>query len=164
MIHYLTVVGLTGAAIKWKIKKVYNEVISGQMINRWRTMILDGRADLNDGIHAVRSNFIDKTQLNCWLLEQDLQLSVSEIEKYFQDVVCNPLSHGTILTINHDHLEKKKVSTRWFSNFLIDDHKVSQLAVMAQFLTLYNTEGEDVFDKIVTSQVMGNGCINLPSS
>ncbi len=34
VICYLKVLGLTGAAIKWKIKEGYGEVISRQMINR----------------------------------------------------------------------------------------------------------------------------------
>ncbi len=65
-------------------------------------------------------------------------------------MVCNLLSHGTILTIIHDHLEKKKVSSRWVLKILIDNHIVNHLAAMAQFLILNNAEHEDLFDRIVT--------------
>ncbi len=41
VIRYLTALGLTGATIEWKIKEVHREMISWQMIYRWRTMFLD---------------------------------------------------------------------------------------------------------------------------
>ncbi len=95
VIRYLTVLCLTSAAIKQKIKEVYGDVISRQTIDRWRIMFLDGRADLNDDVHVGQTSVIDKDMINAvsWLLEQDAQVQVSKIEKYFQNVVRNPLSH-----------------------------------------------------------------------
>ncbi len=61
------------------------------------------------------------------------------------------LSHGTILTIIHNHLEKKKVSMGWVWKILTDDHKMNHIAATAQFLTLYNGEGKNLFNRTVTS-------------
>ncbi len=79
-----------------------------------------------------------------------LQVQASETEKYFQDVVGDPVSHETILTIIRDHLERKKKSARWIPKILTNNHKVNCLVAVAQFLTPYNDESEDLFDRIVT--------------
>ncbi len=87
-------------------------------------MFLDNSRDLNDNACASWPGITDKNAINtvCWLLELDAQVRVSKIEKYFQDVVCNLLSHRTILTIIHNPLEKKKVSVRLVIKIMTDDH------------------------------------------
>ncbi len=45
VICHLTTLGLTGAAIERKIKEVYGEVISRQMIDGWYTMFFDSSTD-----------------------------------------------------------------------------------------------------------------------
>ncbi len=59
---------------------------------------------------------------------------------------CNPLSHRTILTIIHNHFEKK-----WALKIMTDNRKVNHLDTTAQCLTLHNAEGKGQFDRIVTS-------------
>ncbi len=90
--------GWSSAAIEEKMKEIRGEMISRQMINRKRTTFLNGCTDLNDDAHAGWSSVIDKDAINtvCWLMEQDVQVQVSKIEKYFQNVVCNPF-----VTWNH---------------------------------------------------------------
>ncbi len=66
------------------------------------------------------------------------------------EMVCNFLSHWTILTIIHDHLEKKKVSVKWVPKILIDNHKMNHIVATAWFLILYNAEGGNLFDELVT--------------
>ncbi len=84
------------------------------MINRLRTMFLDNRTDLNDDVRAGQPNIIDEDAINTVrrLLEQ-VRVRVFKIEKYFQDVVCNPLLYKIILSIIFDHLGKKKNNARW---------------------------------------------------
>ncbi len=151
VIHYLTAMNQVGAAIEWKIKKVYDKVISQQMINRCRTMFLNSRTDLNDDVHAGWPSVTDKDTIydGCWLLEQDAMVQICEIEKYFQDVTCNPLLLGTILSIIYDHLQNKKVCKRWVIKISTDNHKVNRLAAVAQFFTLYNTKAEDLFNEFL---------------
>ncbi len=60
VIHYWTALGLKSAAIERKIKEVYDEVISRQMINRWYTMFLDDRTDLNHDVCADLPSIIDE--------------------------------------------------------------------------------------------------------
>ncbi len=59
------------------------------------------------------------------------------------------LPHETISTTIHEHLEKKKVSARWIPKILTEDRKVNRLAATDQFRTLYDANGEDLFDRIV---------------
>ncbi len=65
-------------------------------------------------------------------------------------MICNPLPHGTILTIIHNDLEKNKVNMRWVPKILTDNYEVNRLSATAQFLALHNAEGEDLFDRVVT--------------
>ncbi len=108
-------------------------------------MFLNGCTDLNDNVCASWPNIIEEETINIirWLLEQDAWVWVYKTEKYFQDVVCNLLSHGTIFAIIHNCLEKKKVSMRWIPKILTDDLKMNRLAAVAQFVTQYNAEGTD---------------------
>ncbi len=60
----LAALGPTGAIIEWKIKEIYGEEIFQQMINRWRTIFLDGHTDLNYSVSAGRTSVIDKDVIN----------------------------------------------------------------------------------------------------
>ncbi len=70
---------------------------------------------------------------------------MDEIEYYFNEVECNPLSHSTIVKIIHEEFEMSKVCVWCGSKLLTDVHETSQMAAMIKFLTLYNQEGEGLF-------------------
>ncbi len=75
IIDYLTVLDVTDAAVEWKIKEVYREVIFQKMINRWCTMFPNGRTDLNNDA-CQRWSVIDGDTINTvyWLFLGILKL------------------------------------------------------------------------------------------
>ncbi len=61
LIRYLTALSVTGATIEWKIREVYSNVLSRQMINEC-TMFLHCCIDLN--VHAGQPSDINEDAIN----------------------------------------------------------------------------------------------------
>ncbi len=74
---------------------------------------------------------------------------MDEIQCYFKEVECNPLSHGIIMKIIHEELEMSKVCVPWVPKLPTDAYKASQMAAMIEFLTLHHQEGESLFTQIM---------------
>jgi histone-lysine N-methyltransferase SETMAR len=77
-------------------------------------------------------------------------MTVREIQIYFKDVVCDPISLGTIDKIIRKDLQLRKLSARWVPRILTKEHKTNQMAAALQFLCRYAEEGEKFLSRIVT--------------
>jgi len=152
VIRYFTATGDDASAIHRKIHEVYGDVISIQMVRRWRQQFLDGRTDVSDEPRSGRPSEINADTINTvrFLIESDRRCTEAEIERYFDEVACNHLSHGTIVKIIHEELEMSKVCARWVPKLLTDEHKKNRMAAAIDLLSLYCEEGEKLFDRIVT--------------
>ena len=71
-------------------------MISYNIVMKWRR-VSEGCIEIEDGPDPGRYSVI--TNIFQALIEQDERSIVAEIERYFRDVVCNPISHGKVLEI-----------------------------------------------------------------
>ncbi len=117
VIRYFIMLGNIGAAIHWKIEEVYGEArIRVQIVRHWRQMFLNGRTNVDNEQRSGRQgNAIMENAMNtvCTLIEQDRRITKRQIEKFFIEDACDPISHSTICKIIHHKLEMSKVCVRW---------------------------------------------------
>ncbi len=106
VIRYYTVLNDSARDINTNLTEVYGNAVSYDIVKRWRRLFLNGCTELNDEMRTGRPSVITKDTINtfCPVVEQDRRVTVTKIERYFREVSCDALSHGTVLTIIHDHL------------------------------------------------------------
>ncbi len=154
VIRFFTALGDTGAAIHRKIEEVYGEGrMSSSMVRRWRQMFLSGRTNVDDEERSGRpSEAITADTINTVraLIEEDRRITTRQIEKFFIEVACDPISHGTICKIIQDELEMSKVCARWVPKLLTSEHTEKRMGAALAFLSRYWEEGESLVDRIVT--------------
>ncbi len=99
-------------------------------------------------------------QKSCKVFGEDRCRTVDEIECYFKEVECSPLSHGTIMKIIHEELVMSKVCAWWEPKLLMDVPRASQMAALIEFLMLRYQEGKICLHE--SGWVMENKCIITP--
>ncbi len=97
VIRYLTVHGESASAIYWQLAEVYGDAVMYDVVKRWCRSFLEGRMSLVDDERSGRLSIITEDAINTVqaLIDRDRQITVAEIERYFNDVVCDPILHGT---------------------------------------------------------------------
>ncbi len=67
------------------------------MVKRLRRSFLKGWTSLADDERSGRPSVITEDAINTVqaLINGDWRITVAEIKRYFNDVVCDPVSHGT---------------------------------------------------------------------
>ena len=118
----------TAGANYTKTKEVYGDAVSYDMVRRWRREFLNGRTEIEDEPRSGRPSVITEDSINTvqFLTAEDRRITVAEIEHYFTEVACNPLSHGTITEIIRERLALRKICTRWVPKLLTDEQKWSE--------------------------------------
>ena len=87
-------------------------------------MFLDGRTEIADEHRSGRPSVINEEMVNTvlFLIQQDRRITVAEIERYSREEASDPLLHGTVVNIIHEHLGMHKVCAHWVPKLLTDDH------------------------------------------
>ncbi len=152
VIRYHTAKGKDASAIHWRIVEKYGNIMSVEMVRRWRCQFLEGRTDIGDELWSGRlsENTEDTVNAVHRLIEEDGWRTTREIECYLAEEALTPISHPTICKILHDELGLSKVCVSWVPKLLTDEHKQNCMATAIKFLSPYHAEGESLFDHIVT--------------
>ena len=79
------------------------------------------------------------------LLDNDRRLTVRGIAEELS------LSYSTVQRILTEELNMSKVSARWVPRLLTDENKQRRLECSQQFLDLYDAQGDEFLDKIITT-------------
>ncbi len=95
--RYLTAHGESASAIYRQLGEVYGDAVTYDVVKRWHRSFLEGRMSLADDERSGRPSVITEDAINTVqaLIDGDRWITVAEIERYFNDVVCDPISHGT---------------------------------------------------------------------
>ncbi len=152
VIRYHTAKEEDASAIHWHIVEVYGNVMSVEMVHRWRHQFLEGHTDIGDEPWSGRPSKIMEDTVNTvhCLIEEDRQQTTLEIEHYLAEEALTPISHPTICKILHDELGLSRVCACWVLKLLTAEPKQNRMAATIEFLSLYHAEGESLFDRIVT--------------
>ncbi len=96
VIRYLTVYGESTSAIYRQLAEVYGNAVKYDVAKRWHRSF-EGRTSLADDERSGRLSIIMEDAINTVqaLIDSDRRITVAEIEQYFNNVVCDPISHGT---------------------------------------------------------------------
>ncbi len=97
VICYLTMRGESASAIYRQLAEVYGDAVTYDVVNRWCRSFLEGQTSLADDERSGRPSVITEDAINTVqsLIDGNWRITVAEIERYFNDVVCDPISHGT---------------------------------------------------------------------
>ncbi len=114
VIRYLTAHGESPSAIYWQLAEVYSDVVMYDVVKRWRCLFLEGRTSLADDERSGRPSVITEDAINKVqaLIDGDRRITVAEIKRDFNDVVCDSISHGTVIEIIRNQLDYRKICAR----------------------------------------------------
>jgi hypothetical protein len=69
------------------------------------------------------------------LIEEDNRLTIYELS------ASTTLSHGTIYTILHDHISKRKICARWVLHILTESQKTARIETASSLLRKFKVWG-----------------------
>ncbi len=152
VIRYLTARGESASAIYRQLAEVYSDAVTYDMVKRWCHSFFEGRTSLADDKHSGRPSNIMEDAINMVqaLIDGDRRITVAEIERYFNDVVCDPISHGTVVEIIQNRPDYRKICARWVPKLLTEEHKTNRISPGLDFLFRYHEAEEDFLNRIVT--------------
>ncbi len=78
------------------------------------------------------------------LIEHDRRITTRQIEKFFIEEACDPISHTTICEIIHRKLEMSKMCARWVPKLLTPEHTEKRMGMALAFLSWYQEKGESL--------------------
>ena len=148
VIRFLAIQGEPAAKIHAKLVNVYgSHAISDSAVRKWKREFAQGMESVQDLARAGRPRTM-ATATNAAKVEEmvmaNRRMTVQEISEGLN------ISHGSVLTILHDHLNMTKVSSRWVPKKLTDDQKACRVNISEECLRRYQEEGEEFLDSIVT--------------
>lgn len=154
VIRFLSAKNVTASEIHRQICEVYGAgVMSVQMVRQWRREFIGGREEVHDRPREGRpkdSLTSDAIAGVRALLNDDILLTIRQMEQSMRHEMCNPVSRMTIDRIVKEELHFRKVCARWVPRELTTDHKNNRMAAAIEFLTRYQEEGEAMLDRIIT--------------
>ncbi len=115
VIRYLTTCGESASAIYRQLVEVYSDTVTYDVVKRWRHSFLEGRTSFaDDDERSGRLSVITEDAINTVqaLIDSDRWITVAEIERYFNNVVCDPISHGMVVEIIQNLLDYRKICTK----------------------------------------------------
>ncbi len=152
VIRYLTMRGESASAIYQQLAEVYGDTVTSDVVKRWCRSFLEGGTSLEDDERSGRPSVITEDAINTVqaLIDDDRRITVAEVERYFNDVVCDPISHRTVVKIIWNRLDNRKICTRWVPKLLTEEHTTNRMAAGLDFQFHYHEAGEDFLNRIVT--------------
>ena len=115
---------------------------------KWVQAFKDGRESITDDLRSGRPVDIstpEAVQAVEDLIKSDRRVTLDEIATKLD------ISHGTVYAIVREKLHFSKVSCRWVSKMLTDDHKMQRLMASRASLRRYKKEGDAFLSRIVTT-------------
>ncbi len=136
VILYLTARGESASAI-FQPAEVYGNTVTYDVVKRWRRSFLEGRTSLADDEHSGRQSVITEDAINTVqaFIDGDQRITVAEIEWYFNNVVCDPISHRMVVEIIRNRLDYPKICARWVPKLLTEEHTTNRMAAGLDFLS-----------------------------
>ncbi len=110
-LRYFIALGHTASDIYAKMMEVYGNSMSYDIVKWWHGKFLNDCMDIVDEPRQEQPNVINKDNDQCsasFLIEENECITFAEINRYFQDVACNPLSHKTIIEVIQIFIGMKK--------------------------------------------------------
>ncbi len=154
VICFLCARGETPIEIHRQISTVYGPTcMSVQMVRTWVREFKEGRTEVHDIPRAGRpSDAVNENSITAVrsLLDTDRRLTIHVMQRELAEQHFMEISLGSLHSILHNELNLSKLSARWVPKNLTDDHRKARMAAALEFFTLYQEEGEALFDRIVT--------------
>ena len=148
VIKFLTLEGIVPSEVHTRMLKVYgDECPSYSTIKRWAALFKSGRTSLDDDPRSGRpSTAVNEDSIRAveTCILEDRRVTIAELEQE------TGLSHGSILTIIHEHLGMNKVSARWVPKSLNADLKKKRHDISMENLELMEQDLENFKLRVVT--------------
>ncbi|KAG5338762.1 SETMR methyltransferase, partial [Acromyrmex heyeri] len=110
-------------------------------VYNWVNEIKRGHTSTCDAPCSGRPEIIDKVHD---IILTDRRVKVREF------VEATGISHGTVISILHEQLDMKKLSTRWVSRLLIVDHKRDRVTISKQCLEMFQRNPDEFLRRFIT--------------
>ncbi len=153
IICFLRVWGERPADIHRQISAVYGIIMSVQMVRQWVCKFDEGRTEVHDAPRVGRpTDTVNKNSVSAIraLIEEDCRITLDIIQRALAEEQFIEISRGSLHNTMKDVLDLSKLSMCWVSKNLSEDHRKARMGAALHFLTLYNEEGEALYDRIVT--------------
>ena len=148
VIRYLYLKGKTGQEIHCELTNVYgSSAPSYAQVKFWVTEFRRGRTSLEDETRSgCPSDATDEEICNkVWdLVYSDRPVKVEEI------VNALHISHGSVSTILHDCLGKRKLTARWVPKSLSDKQMATKASVCSALLKRFRSKEDNFLSHLVT--------------
>ena len=140
IIRYLYFKGKTGKEIHSELADIYgSSAPSYAQVKFWVDEFKHGRMSLEDEARSERP--LDATdEEKCYkirdLVYSDRQIQVEEIAQALG------ISHGSVSTILHDHLGKRKLTAHWVPKSLSDEQMATKASVCSALLKRFRSKDD----------------------
>ena len=140
--------GKSAKITKEKLDKYYDtSTPSDYMVKYWFAEFKRGRTDTNDEHRSGRPKEVTTQEMINKIHDIVLNnrgVKVRELEEAFN------ISHGTAISILHQHLHMKKLSVRWVPRLLTIDNKRKRVTTSEQCLDLIKRNPNDFWRRFIT--------------
>ena len=149
VIRFLLAESVKSCEILSRMQRQYGpSCMSRANFYKWVPAFKDGRESITDDLRSGRPVDVstpEAVQAVEDLIKSDRRVTLDEIATKLD------ISHGTVYAIVREKLHFSKVSCRWVSKMLTDDHKMQRLMASRASLRIYRKEGDAFLSRIVTT-------------
>lgn len=148
VIRFLNAENVRPSEIHRRITEVYGTgTMDESSVRRWVRNFKQGRDNVHDEERSGRPSLItdDLKKRVDDFIRKDRRVKLSELSKQFPEI-----SRSLLYEIVTDHLNYRKICSRWVPKMLTDQHKTNRMGSALSFLTRYEQQGDAFLDQIVT--------------
>lgn len=148
VIRFLQAKGNKPAEIYRQICDIYGpHAMSDGQVRQWCRLFREGRENIHDEVRCgpptvITDRLVDEVNAK---IRENRRLTISELSLQFPNV-----SRSVIYEIVTEKLGYKKLCARWVPKMLTDAHKQKRLASAENFLHRFETQGDELFEHIIT--------------
>jgi [histone H3]-lysine36 N-dimethyltransferase SETMAR len=148
VIRFLNAKNVKPAEIHRQLVEIYGVlVMSDGMVRKWVRQFNNGRTDVHDEARSGRPSVVNDglvAQVN-EKIRENRRFTIRMLSDEFPEI-----SKTVLHEIVNNHLNYRKLCSRWVPKMLTDVHKTKRLGSSLTFLTRYSEEGNEFLSKIVT--------------
>ena len=142
VIKFLTKEGANAKEIHRRMADVYGDSSPQYLtVAKWSSEFKRGRSSLEDDPRMINQEMIDRVER---LVLNDRRIKLDELAEE-----CG-ISHGSVSTIIHEHLDMSKVSARWVPRNLNPQDRQQRAESSRELLEVYNSNPDDFHTRLVT--------------
>lgn len=148
VIRFLSARNISAAEIHRQITEVYGpNIMSDSKVRKWVRAFNEGRENVHDEPRSGRPSVISDELVHAVddKIREDRRFTISDLDVNFPNV-----SRTTLYRIVSEHLNFRKLCSRWVPRLLTESHKMKRMASALAFLERYHEEGDSLLDHIVT--------------